>query len=101
MAAVEAINPLRAGMMDYEASLINQTAAPPHENLKRYGFRAIGELFRPHITLTRFSGNHAVATAALPAPGMLSGDFPRLGLFEDDDNGACIRKIDEDNFGPQ
>jgi len=87
MTVVEAINPIRDGM--YAAT------GKARESLEKYGYRGVGELFRPHLTLTRFVGGRSIDANTLPEPNEFSGRFVRLGLFEMGDNGTCVRKIAE------
>ena len=66
------------------------------ENLQKYGYPAIGDLFRPHITLTRLEEHNPKVLDLLPQDiSTFSGVFDRLGLFEMGENGTCIRKIAE------
>ena len=94
-AVVGAINPIRAGMMEYEASQLSKTTGVAHENIRRYGYRAIGELFRPHLTFTRLVDERPVNLDGLPKSDNFSGKYHKLALFEVDANAACIRKMVE------
>lgn len=95
MSVVDATNPLRDGMRDRVRSYMPSTTGAVRENLEKYGYRSVGELFRPHTTFTRFTDDKVVNIAGLPDPNELGGTFAKLGLFELGDNGTCARKISE------
>lgn len=93
---VEAVNPIRAGMRESDIKKMQDAEGIKLDNLKKYGYPAIGELFRPHITLTRLKEHNPKVLELLPQDvTTFSGVFDRLGLFEMGDNGTCIRKIAE------
>lgn len=57
-------------------------------NAREWGYDLAGELYRPHVTLTRFPGGPA--RESLPvAAGDLSFTAARIGLFEADQLGAA------------
>jgi hypothetical protein len=95
MAVVHAINPVRQGAMrENDKARLTDATGLAKENLETYGYVNVGELFRPHLTLTRFLDETPVDTAALlPAATEFSGQFTRLGLFEMGTNGTCVREI--------
>lgn len=99
MEVVKAINPIRDGMREKDKARMLEAAGKVRENLERYGYRGVGELFRPHLTLTRFANGQAIDIDLLPPPSEFSGKFTKLGLFEMGDNGTCIRKIAEFELG--
>ncbi len=93
---VEAVNPIRAGMRESDIKKMQDAEGIKLENLQKYGYPAIGELFRPHITLTRLKEHNPKVLELLPQDvTSFSGVFDRLGLFEMGENGTCIRKIAE------
>jgi len=93
---IEAVNPLRAGMRESDVRKMQDAEGLKLENLQKYGYPAIGELFRPHITLTRLKEHNPKVLDLLPQDiSTFSGVFDRLGLFEMGENGTCIRKIAE------
>jgi len=93
---VEAVNPIRAGMRESDVRKMQDAEGSKLENLKKYGYPAIGDLFRPHITLTRLKEYNPRVLELLPQDvSTFSGEFDRLGLFEMGENGTCIRKIAE------
>lgn len=99
MAVVEAINPIRDGMREKDEARMLTTTGKVRENLEKYGYRGVGELFRPHMTFTRFADGESIDTSTLPDPSEFSGQFVKLGLFEMGDNGTCIRKIADFELG--
>jgi 2'-5' RNA ligase len=92
-AIIAAINPLRAGMRESDIAKMKDATGIKLENLQKYGFPSVGELFRPHMTLTRLKENQPEALAILPDIATFSGRFTRLGLFQMGSNGTCIREI--------
>lgn len=101
MTVVEAINPIRDGMREKDKARTLTTTGKARENLEKYGYLSIGELFRPHVTLTRFADGQPIDADMLPEPNKFSGRFVKLGLFEMGNNGTCIRKIAEFSMGSQ
>jgi hypothetical protein len=95
MTVIDAISPIRDGMRDKDKARLPLIQGVARENLERYGYRGVGELFRPHITLARFVSGDKIDPSDLPPAHNFSGFFSKLGLFEMGDNGTCIRKIAE------
>lgn len=93
MTVVDAINPIRDGVRAKEQARLATATGAARANIEQYGYRSVGELFRPHMTLTRFADSRAIDTNALPSPQHFSGQFTSLGLFEMGDNGTCARQI--------
>lgn len=92
---IDVFNTLRAGMRESDKLKMADAAGLKLENLQKYGYPAVGELFRPHITLTKFPPEIEPGLSALPAATTFDGKFNRIGLFEMGPNGTCIRKIAE------
>lgn len=92
---VAAINPVRAGMRESDINKMQDATGLKLENLQKYGYPAIGKLFRPHVTLTRMDGHKPEVLNELPPIQEFSGRFDRIGLFEMGPNGTCIRQIFE------
>lgn len=92
---IEAINPIRDGMREKDKARMLTTEGKVRENLEKYGYRGVGELFRPHLTFTRFTDGQPIDTNALPDPHQFDGKFIKLGLFEMGDNGTCTRRVAE------
>lgn len=95
---VEVFNSLRAGMRESDKAKMTDATGLKLENLQTYGYPAIGELFRPHITVTRFPEEIEPDLSGLLNPSIYTGEFTRIGLFEMGTNGTCIRKIAEFDF---
>lgn len=89
---VAALNPLRSGMRDNDIARLPDATGLALENFQNYGWNSIGELYRPHLTLTRFTDEQTVP-ANLPELSELSGTFMALGLFEMGSNGTCVREL--------
>lgn len=94
-AVIAAVNPIRAGMRESDKAKMKEATGVKLENLQKYGFPSVGELFRPHMTLTRLKENRPDALTSLPDSSTFSGTFDRIGLFEMGPNGTCARKIAE------
>ena len=92
---IAVFNGLRAGMRESDKVKMADATGLKFENLQKYGYPAAGDLFRPHITLTKFPVEITPDLSKLPSPEAFSGKFDRLGLFEMGQNGTCIRKIAE------
>jgi len=92
-AIIAAINPLRAGMRESDIAKMKDATGVKLENLQKYGFPSVGELFRPHMTLTRLKENQPEALDVLPDISTFNGKFTRLGLFEMGPNGTCVRPL--------
>lgn len=92
---IETFNSLRAGMRESDKQKMTDATGLKLENLQKYGYPAIGKLFRPHLTLTKFPVETEPDLTVLPSPTNFSGKFTKLGLFEMGANGTCIRKIAE------
>ncbi len=90
---LEAINPLRDGLRPKDAARLEAASGIVRENLETYGYRGVGELFRPHITFTRVAGTEPVDLSDLPAPQAFARKFTKLALCEMGDNGTCARTI--------
>lgn len=93
---IEAVYPMRAGMRESDIKKMQDAEGLKLKNLEKYGYPAIGNLFRPHITLTRLKEHNPGVLDLLPQDiSTFDGVFDRLGLFEMGENGTCIRKIAE------
>ena len=92
---IETINPIRDGMRQRDKARLQTAKGLTLHNLQTYGYSYVGELFRPHITITRLTRDGEISTEGLPLVASFSGAFPKLGLFEMGDHGTCVRKIAE------
>ena len=94
-AVVAAINPIRDGMLAKDRERMIAATGLALQNFEQYGYKYIGHLFKPHITLTRFSDTTPIDTSILPQIPSFSGSFSKLGLFELGPNNTCVRKLAE------
>lgn len=95
---IAGVNPLRDGLTPKETALQPTATGMVAENIEKYGFRSVGELYVPHLTLTRFTehpaeGDTPIDTSLLPPLNDFSGQFPAIGLFEMGAHGTCIREV--------
>lgn len=90
---VKLVNPLRDGMRAKDRKRMGSATGLALSNYQKYGYKNVGELFRPHISLTRFSDENPIDTSPLPQIEQYSGLFNQLAIFEMGDNGTCVRKI--------
>jgi 2'-5' RNA ligase len=95
MKVINALNDVRSNMRAKDKERMLSATGMALKNFQQYGYKPVGELFRPHITLTRFNGEPDNASSVLPDIATFNGTFDRLALFEMGDNGTCIRKIAE------
>lgn len=92
---VAALNPIRDGMREKDKARMAEATGLALDNFEQYGYKYVGELFRPHITFTRLSEEITDFETVLPNFSSFNGTFTKIGLFEMGDNGTCIRKIAE------
>jgi 2'-5' RNA ligase len=90
---LSAINTLRDGMREKDKARMVEATGLALKNYQDYGYKYVGELFRPHITLTRFTEEQPTAEQLLSNVSDFNGTFTKIGLFEMGDNGTCIRQI--------
>jgi hypothetical protein len=92
---VEQCHSFRNGMKELDRKTMQKARGVTFDNLQQYGYKPIGELFEPHITLTRFDKPVDNIEESLPPIEEFNGYFDRIGLFEmgNDDNGTCVREI--------
>lgn len=95
---ISVFNELRYGMRESDKQKMLDATGVKLENLQKYGYPSVGELFRPHITLTKFPVETEPDLSVLPDSTIFDGVFTRIGLFEMGLNGTCIRKIAECNL---
>lgn len=99
---IAALNTVRDGMREKDKARMLGATDLALENFQNYGYKNVGELFRPHITFTRFNEEQPTAESLLPKISIFDGSFTKLGLFEMGNNGTCVRKIAEfDLLGEQ
>jgi 2'-5' RNA ligase len=90
---IAALNPVRDGMREKDKARMDEATGLALTNFQQYGYKYVGELFRPHITFTRFNEEQPDADKVLPSITSFDGTFTRIGLFEMGDNGTCVRQI--------
>jgi hypothetical protein len=91
---ISGVNPLRDGLTPEEETLLKTATGQKKENIEEYGYKSVGELFVPHLTLTRFIDPTTVAEPdSLPPLSDFDGQFSEIGLFEVGEHGTCIREI--------
>jgi hypothetical protein len=90
---VTALNPLRNGMREKDIQRMEQAEGIKRRYFEQYGYPNIYELFRPHLSFTRFDSDELYDTSLFPDVSEFSGTFDRLGFFESGDNGTCIKLI--------
>jgi 2'-5' RNA ligase len=90
---VEAINPLRRGMMrKKDLARLLDLNKNEQKNLKKYGFRSVGSEYHPHLTLTRLKRYDKTVISGLKPP-KFSFEVKRIGLFYLGDNGTCRQPV--------
>ena len=99
MDVVHALNPVRDGLRQNDIDRLPEAIGLERENILTYGYRSIGEKFAPHITITRFADRKDIDLTALPDVSAFKASFSKIGIFEMGENGTCVRKIAEFNFG--
>lgn len=92
---IETLNPLRDGMFEADRQRMEAAAGVELENYQKYGYKHVGELFRPHITLSRLVKPQPDVVEFLPDYSQFNGTFDRLGIYEMSDHGTCVRKVVE------
>ncbi|GES15854.1 hypothetical protein Amac_094520 [Acrocarpospora macrocephala] len=98
---IERLNPLRTGLRlrDPVGRVLadHRLSAPPtaRANLDRYGYDEIGDLFRPHITMTRFrERGHQIAADLLPPPESFTAVYRTLALCVMGEHGTCTEIVE-------
>ncbi|NUR88180.1 MAG: hypothetical protein HOY71_29175 [Nonomuraea sp.] len=94
------IAPLRAGWrrrdpVGRELDSYRRIAPPAAVgNFERYGYDEVGDLFRPHITMTRFQERgHGVDPESLPPVEDFSAVFGKLALCVMGEHGTCTEIV--------
>lgn len=96
---IKAVNPIREGMREKDVDRMKEAEGLALKNFQDYGYKYIGELFRPHLTLTRLKAENLKSIEELDDVSRFSGVFLKLGLFEMGDNGTAVRKLAEFELG--
>lgn len=95
---IDVLNPVRNGLREKDKLRMVQADGIKREYFEKYGYPNVKELFRPHVTLTRFNHENLFDTTTLPEVSAFSGKFDRLGFFESGDNGTCVRLLSSYNL---
>lgn len=95
---IKALNPIRDGMRRKDVERMQEAQGLALDNFQNYGYKYVGDLFRPHMTLSRLKSDNPKALDVLGDIRDFSGAFMRLGLFEVGENGTCVRKIKTFDF---
>lgn len=90
---IGALNPLRNGMREKDKQRMQQADGIKREYFELYGYANVKQLFRPHITLTRFDNDEPYDTTSLPEISKFNGVYDRLAFFESGNNGTCTKLI--------
>lgn len=99
MDIIHALNPIRDGLRQKDKDRLAEAVGKERENIETYGYRSVGEMFAPHITITRFTDRKDIDLTTLPDISNLPATFSKIGIFEMGENGTCVRKIAEFNLG--
>jgi Protein of unknown function (DUF1045) len=90
---LQLVEPLRSGHLPGHEQKLQNASGVKKQNLETYGYDAIGELFRPHMTLTRFTREIALPVDLLPQVVEFSGTFNAVGLYEMGQHGTCVKQV--------
>lgn len=90
------IGPLRQGIMAKDQQKAREATGQALHNYQTYGYKYVGDLFHPHITLTKFADDQRQVDATLLPPlSAFDGTFSVLGMYELGEHNTCIHKISE------
>lgn len=92
---LDAINPLKSGLRANAKKHLQTASGAERQTLEQYGYANVGELFRPHITITRFESREPIPLEDMLAPPHFDGKFVRLALCKLGPNGTCTQKLKE------
>ncbi len=95
LTVIDALNPVRHGMREKDKVRMLEASGLALQNFKDYGYKPVGELFRPHVTFTRLTSEQPGVLSTLGEINQYGGIFIKIGLFEMGDNGNCVRKLGE------
>lgn len=96
---IAALAPLRTGLRRRDpvgrllAEYRHTAPAVARDNLERWGYDEVGELFRPHITVARFVERHVALSEPLD-PGTFSGLYTTLALCVMGEHGTCTEIVE-------
>lgn len=90
---INGLNPIRDGLRERDKERLADATGETRENILKYGYRSVGNLFNPHLTFTRFKNNQESVIKTLPPKETFNSIYPSLGLFEMGDNGTCVKRV--------
>lgn len=96
---VEVLNSLRDGWLEHVKPQVAKSSGLARQNFEKYGWNTVGELWRPHLTLTRFTNEQPDAESFLPPVASFGGRFDKLALVEMGSDQVAKRKIAEFQLG--
>lgn len=88
---------VRDGLREHDEIRMHGANTAEIDNLKKFGYARVGNLFRPHITFARFVDDVDPQTL-LPDAKEFNGAAAKLGIFELGENGTCVKVICEYNL---
>lgn len=84
----------------YEEGFFAPYTAEQQQNARETGYDLAGDLYRPHVTLTRYAEGQVPETfPALPAANLSFG-LDKVGIHKADDNGAVYELVREFRVSP-
>ncbi len=92
---VEALNPLRDGMRSKDRARMAEATGVMRHNYETYGWKSIGELYRPHLTLTKYAEEPDLPPLDVKD---FSCVFPALGLVAMGNHGTAAQLIERFEF---
>jgi hypothetical protein len=84
---------MRDGIIEKDREHILEAVGLAKSNYDMYGYKYVGELFKPHITLTRFENEVPADESVLPEPSLFSGRFAKIALCELGISNTCVRLL--------
>ncbi|MDO8462711.1 MAG: DUF1045 domain-containing protein [bacterium] len=93
-AVIEAVNPLRAGhLRARDAARLPRALPEVRQNIEQYGYRSVGALYRPHLTLTRMANDDDGGVLPVEELEHFSCVPAAIGLFAAGAHGTCVRLL--------
>ena len=86
------ITKYRQELDEGDRKLMEEAAGEAKRNWKDYGFKQVGELYRPHLTFTRFKTLEE-APSDPPNLEVFSGKYIRLGIYQLGPHGTCLSEV--------
>lgn len=90
---IEALNPVRDGLRENDKARLETATGEERSNILEYGYRSVGNQFKPHLTFTRFTSDQKEVIPSLPLPQTFDGTYDALGIFEMGEHGTCARLV--------